>query len=88
MILISIFFLGIAIVILIDIIRIAGNIKKIDYATNVLKKVYYFHDNDLITPVQARVFLNDLDNPLDFQSVYEVDMELNRIRDEAKSSNR
>lgn len=55
------------------------NIRKINYAQRVLDDVYKLLKAGVITDIQAKVFLKDLDNPLDKHSVQVVRWSLDEI---------
>lgn len=56
-----------------------NNLGKIKFAQQTLDMVYEMHRKEIITSIQAKVFLNDLNNPLDTDSVREVRWQLEDI---------
>ena len=70
-----------------------GNIKKIQFAQAVLEDIHKLYLAGVISDVQAKVFMNDMTNPLDTATIMEVRRELNRIveaqlRAESKNTDR
>lgn len=55
------------------------NLGKLKFAQQTFDMVYELHRRGLINNVQAKVFLNDLDNPLNVQAVREVRWQLEDI---------
>lgn len=62
--------------------------KDIDFALEVLEKLKYMRQHDIISDVQARVFLNDLQNPYDRPAVIGVYNQLREIYEKHQNSNR
>lgn len=70
-----------------------GNLKKIEFARGVLEDIHKLYMAGVISEIQAKVFMNDMQNPYDTASIMEVRRELNRIveaqlRAESKNTNR
>ena len=55
------------------------SIAKIRFAQDTVDMVYRLHRQNIISNIQAKVFLNDLDNPMDVESVREVRWQLEDI---------
>lgn len=55
------------------------NLGKLKFAQETLDMVYDLHRREKINTIQAKVFLNDLDNPLDVQAVREVRWQIEDI---------
>lgn len=72
----------IALLLLVSLFGVIGsliNLGRIKFAQDTLDMVYEMHRQGMISSVQAKVFLNDLDNPLDFESVRGVRWQLEDI---------
>ena len=55
------------------------NLRKIKFAQHVVNDIYNLHRMGIINSVQAKVLLNELDNPLDTVSVREVRWQIDEI---------
>lgn len=89
----SLFFAALMVFCFFGMITSLRNLGKIKFAQQVLESVYKLHDAGVITQVQAKVFLNEMDNPLNTQAIMEVKWQLDEIvkgqlLNEAKNTNR
>lgn len=56
-----------------------GNLKKVEFAKSVLEDIHKLYMAGIISEIQAKVFMNDMQNPYDIASIIGVKRELDRI---------
>lgn len=56
-----------------------GNLKKVEFVRSVLEDIHKLYMAGIISEIQAKVFMNDMQNPYDIASIIGVKRELDRI---------